>query len=466
MSQKAEESGGKKVTYLSPSIQNEIIECCGSTIRDEILAEVRAAKFFTVLADEAADNANWEQLPLVLRFVDSDLQIREELVDFVRCESVTGEAISQVVLGKLREFALRPEDRLRGQGYDGAGNMAGPMSGCAARITEECPKALYMHCSSHCLNLRLVGLSNITLVRSMWTELNAFNIFYKYSPKRSQSLESTIKESDLRATTSSTKKLVDLCRTRWVARHSALVTFADLFEPVMDNLEQISGNQGGHWNADSISQATSRLASITSFSFISTFVFTSKVLGYIQPLTISRQEKTLDVCRAYEQVARVQTTLRSVRDDVDRIHDNWWTCVMAMAAKAAVDESMPRVCRRQTGRANIPAQTPSEYFKRVVTIPLLDEVLGHMERRFGPLQQLAAKGLSLLPSVFLQDVPKAKDAVRDFAEAYKDDLPDGCNLDTLDAELDQWETCLVNAKKRDALPSSPVQALTLASTSL
>ena len=56
----------------------------------------------------------------MLRFVDSDLQIREELVDFVRCESVTGEAISQVVLGKLREFALRPEDRLRGQGYDGA----------------------------------------------------------------------------------------------------------------------------------------------------------------------------------------------------------------------------------------------------------------------------------------------------------------------------------------------------------
>ena len=177
ISQKAKESGGKKVTYLSPSIQNEIIECCGSTIRDEILAEVRAAKFFTVLADEAADNANWEQLPLVLRFVDSDLQIREELVDFVRCESVTGEAISQVVLGKLREFALRPEDRLRGQGYDGAGNMAGPMSGCAARITEECPKALYMHCSSHCLNLCIVALSNIALVRSIWTELMLSTFF-------------------------------------------------------------------------------------------------------------------------------------------------------------------------------------------------------------------------------------------------------------------------------------------------
>ena len=121
--------------------------------------------------------------------------------------------------------------------------MAGSMRGCAARITEECPKALYMDCSSHCLNLCVVALSNITLVHNMWAVLKALNLFYKYSPKRALSLETTIKQSETRATVSRKKKLVDLCKTRWVARHSALVIFADLFEPLVTNLELIFENK-------------------------------------------------------------------------------------------------------------------------------------------------------------------------------------------------------------------------------
>ena len=467
MSRDAKHSGGKKVTYLSPGIQNEIIECCGSAIREQVLSEVSDAKFYTVLADEAADSANWEQLPLVLRFVDSESEIRLELVDFVRCESTTGQAISQMILGKLREFALRPEERLQGQGYDGAGNMAGSMRGCPARITEECPKALYMHCSSHCLNLCVVALSNITLVHNMWAELKALNLFYKYSPKRALSLETTIRQSETRATVARTKKLVDLCKTRWVARHSALVTFADLFEPLVTNLELILENDGGHWNAESTSQATSRLTSIRSFSFIATFVLTAKVLGYIQPLTVSLQEKSLDICRAYEQVARVQATLQAIRDDVDRVHNSWWDSVTAMAEKADTEETLPPFCRQQrAGRGDVPAQTPSEFFKRAVTIPLLDEVLGHMGNRFGPLQQRAAKGLALLPRVFVQDPAKAKDCVREFAEEYQEDLPAGYNLESLSAELQLWETFLVDVEPRGALPATPAEALKAASTML
>ena len=43
--------------------------CIGEWIREKILHEVREAKFFSVIADEAADYSNKEQLPLVLRFI-------------------------------------------------------------------------------------------------------------------------------------------------------------------------------------------------------------------------------------------------------------------------------------------------------------------------------------------------------------------------------------------------------------
>jgi hypothetical protein len=45
---------------------------------------------------------------------------------------------------------------MRGQGYDGAANMAGKFSGVRTRIQTEIPEAYYVHCYAHCLNLAVV----------------------------------------------------------------------------------------------------------------------------------------------------------------------------------------------------------------------------------------------------------------------------------------------------------------------
>lgn len=44
---------------------------------------------------------------------------------------------------------------LCGQGYDGAAAMSGHLNGVQAKIREEYPRALYVHCSPHSLNLAL-----------------------------------------------------------------------------------------------------------------------------------------------------------------------------------------------------------------------------------------------------------------------------------------------------------------------
>lgn len=43
-----------------------------------------------------------------------------------------------------------------GQAYDGASNMSGKRSGCAQYISQLNPRAVYVHCKSHILNLALV----------------------------------------------------------------------------------------------------------------------------------------------------------------------------------------------------------------------------------------------------------------------------------------------------------------------
>ena len=147
------QSRGYQTTYLSPRIQNELIKYMGDELREKLLEEVRAAPCFAVLADEAADHSNQEVLSLVLRFVDRLGEIQEVVVDFLMCnKGVSGEALADMILSALQSYQL-DLSRLRGQGYDGAGNMAGRLNGCAVLITRKWSKVLYVHCNAHCLNL-------------------------------------------------------------------------------------------------------------------------------------------------------------------------------------------------------------------------------------------------------------------------------------------------------------------------
>ena len=71
-------------------------------MKNEIIQEIKAAKFFSVLADEVTDCANLEQISIVIRFVDSDKNIREEFLGFITVERITGESIATSLLYKKR----------------------------------------------------------------------------------------------------------------------------------------------------------------------------------------------------------------------------------------------------------------------------------------------------------------------------------------------------------------------------
>ena len=108
-------SGAQNARYISPQIQSDLIAC-----RKQIIQEVQNAKFCSVFADEAADISNREQLHLV----DPNNTIREEFVDFVSCDTGTsGSAVAHKILEALQGFGL-DTSYLRGQAFDGAGNMA------------------------------------------------------------------------------------------------------------------------------------------------------------------------------------------------------------------------------------------------------------------------------------------------------------------------------------------------------
>ena len=64
----------RNATYISPRIQNELIDIISKNIiQKSILEEIREARFYAVMADEVTSH-NTEVMPLCIRFVDGSKQ--------------------------------------------------------------------------------------------------------------------------------------------------------------------------------------------------------------------------------------------------------------------------------------------------------------------------------------------------------------------------------------------------------
>ena len=74
---------------------------------------------------------------------------------FVPAETLNAEGLSNHILKTLEKYHIDPM-LMVSQGYDGAAVMSGHCSGVQSRIRQVAPKALYVHCNAHCLNLCLV----------------------------------------------------------------------------------------------------------------------------------------------------------------------------------------------------------------------------------------------------------------------------------------------------------------------
>ena len=105
-------------------------------------------------------------MSIVLRYVTVDCEIKEEFLTFTECSNgTTGEALANNILTTLQRHGLDIQF-LRGQGYDGAGAMSGPIRGAAKRIQSACPLAFYTHCYSHRLNLAIVKACSVQSIQN------------------------------------------------------------------------------------------------------------------------------------------------------------------------------------------------------------------------------------------------------------------------------------------------------------
>ena len=175
------DTAAKNTKYTSHQTEKELIKISEQILVNDIASAANNSIGFSVLADISGT----EQLSIGIRFVDptKEQMIREEFLGFVPLNNMSAASISDAILSKCLSLGLNL-DHLLGQGYDGCSTMAGKDNGVQSRIRMKYPKAAFVHCSSHRLNLVVNDLSSLPQIRNTIGTIKSIIGFFRESPKR------------------------------------------------------------------------------------------------------------------------------------------------------------------------------------------------------------------------------------------------------------------------------------------
>jgi hypothetical protein len=138
--------------WLSHEIQNELLLLLADDVLHSLLRQIEEAKFFSIMADETMDCSRKEQLAVCFRYCDNSLETHELFMGFYELAQQDATTLFNTVTDVLSRFNINISN-CRGQCYDGAANVAGSVSGLQTKMREVEPKALFVHCNGHNLNL-------------------------------------------------------------------------------------------------------------------------------------------------------------------------------------------------------------------------------------------------------------------------------------------------------------------------
>ena len=86
----------QQLKYTSPEVQNEFLSIMALQILRGIAANIQTAVYYAMIGDETTDQANKEQVVLVLRCVNEALKVNEEFIGLYSTSSTTADSLVSI----------------------------------------------------------------------------------------------------------------------------------------------------------------------------------------------------------------------------------------------------------------------------------------------------------------------------------------------------------------------------------
>ena len=144
-------------------------------------------------------------------------KVHEDCIGLYSTNKTNADQLTCLIKDILIRSSL-PLCNCRGQCYDGAANMSGRRTGVVTQIQQVEPRAVYLHCMGHNLNLAVQETCrSITIMRDAFDTVLELSKLFKYRAKKKAML---LKLKSVLSPQSPGVK--PLCPTRWTVRAESL----------------------------------------------------------------------------------------------------------------------------------------------------------------------------------------------------------------------------------------------------
>ena len=178
-------------------------------------------------------------------------------------------------------------------------------------------------------------------------------------------------------------KLKNMCKPRWIERHTAFETIFELYEYIVITLNEIchpttddrfyTTVKEWQWDTETKTKANGPEHVMRSFGHKVNFVVAKNLLEPMRPLVASLQGRLVEVYFGFQKVAEVKRSYADIRNNIDDRFDQIYREALRLAEQVGSIEQRPRLCGLQRFRNNTP-ESIHTYWKRSVAIPFLDVV--------------------------------------------------------------------------------------------
>ncbi|KAF0686318.1 zinc finger MYM-type protein 1-like, partial [Aphis craccivora] len=266
------------VHYLGPQIQNELISLMSEKVKSNILTMIKDVKYYSIILDCTPDCSHREQMSIMLRFVSTTTgNVHEHFIGFIEVFVKTGAGLSERIIKELMDLEININD-MRGQSYDNGSNMRGKQNGVQKRILNINPRAFYVPCNSHSLNLVIndAAKCNVDAI-SFFGIVQKLYVFFSASTDRRKILVQYLPKLTLKR----------VCDTRWESRIDAIRPIRYQFGEIYDALLHIKEDTNliGSHGLQTKSDACALLKNICDFKFVSSVIVWYDILSAVNPIS-------------------------------------------------------------------------------------------------------------------------------------------------------------------------------------